>query len=144
MGRTLTAANAVIMLGVVGLFDTPQQLQGFAADDVFDAEAVDSAETMIGVDGRLSAGFIFAITKMGFTLQADSASVDFFERWYLAQQSARELYYAFGTVYLRAVEKKFTLTKGVLRNYKPFPDAKKILQPRKFMLDFEAVTPSRV
>ncbi len=43
--RTLTAANAVIMLGITGLYDVPRRLQGFSADDVADVEAVSTGET---------------------------------------------------------------------------------------------------
>ena len=56
MAGTITGASAVIMLSVPGLFSTPQQLQGFATDDIFDTAAIASAETLMGVDGNLSGG----------------------------------------------------------------------------------------
>ncbi len=142
--KSLTSANSILMLGVVGLFDTPVQIQGFAAEDIFDADAIDAAEFQMGVDGKLSGGWIPNPVNLGITVQADSDSVDFFERWYSAQQSVRELYWATGSIYLRAVGKKFTLTRGGLKNYKPLPDGKKILQPRKFTLTWQSVTPSPV
>ena len=144
MAKSLTAANAIITLGATGLFPVAQQIQGFAADDVFDAEALDSAEAVMGVDGRLSGGWIPNPVKIGFSVQADSDSVDFFETLYQSQQQARDLYYLFGSVYLKATEKKYTLVKGIMTNYKPLPDAKKILQPRKFMITFESVSQAAI
>jgi len=140
MAKSLTSANCVIMLSVAGLFPVPQQLQGFAAEDIFDADAVDNAETVMGVDGKMSAGWIPNIIKLGITLQADSDSIAFFERWYAAEQSVREKYFATGSIYLRAVEREFILTRGALRNYAPLPNGKKILQPRKFTIDWEAMS----
>lgn len=142
MARTLTSANAILLFSVDGLFPVPQQIQGFATEDIFEAEAIDNAETAMGVDGKLSAGWVPNPVKLGITLQADSESVDFFEQVYLAQQAVRETYVWNGTIFLRAVQKKFAMHRGFMTNYKPLPDGKKILQPRKFMLTFEAVTPS--
>jgi hypothetical protein len=140
MAKTLTAANSVIMLSVAGLFSTPQQIQGFAADDIFDTDQIDSAETAMGVDGKLSAGWVPAPIKQSFTIQADSDSMSFFETWYAAQQAVRELYIASGSIYLPAVQRKYAMRRGFLTNHSATPNAKKILQPRKFMVTWEALT----
>lgn len=140
MAKTLTAANSVIMLSVAGLFNTPQQLQGFAADDVFDTDQIDSAETVMGVDGKLSAGWIPFAVKQNFTLQADSDSMSFFETWYAAQQSVRELYVASGSIYLPSVGRKYAMRRGFLVNHSGTASAKKILQPRKFAITWEALS----
>lgn len=140
MAKTLTAANSVILLSIAGLFDTPQQLQQFSADDVFDTENVESAEVVMGVDGFFSGGWVPMPIKQNITLQADSNSIDVFERWYSAQQSIRELYYAHATVYLPAVNRKYSFTKGILTSHNVTPSAKKILQPRKFTVTWEKVS----
>jgi hypothetical protein len=127
------------MLAVTGLFPVPQQLQGFAADDVFDISDVSPAETMMGVDGKLSAGFVFMPVEMGIMLNADSESNLLFDAWFAAQQAAREIYYANGIVRLPSVQRSFVLTKGVLKSYKPSPDAKKVLQPRKYSITWESI-----
>lgn len=139
---SLTAANAVIMLSIPLVFPTPQQLQGFAADDVFSTDPLNSAETMMGVDGRLSAGFVFVSVKQNYSLQADSASVAVFEEWFAAQQSSKDLFPANALVVLTAVGKKWTMTRGFLTGFPPIPDAKKILQPRRFAIEWESVSPA--
>ncbi|WP_048996431.1 phage tail fiber protein [Burkholderia multivorans] len=139
MSNTITSANAVFMLAVTDLFPVPQQLQGFAADDIFDTEALTPAEVVMGVDGKLSAGYTPVPTKQNISLQADSDSNLIFEAWHLAQQTAKEVYFASAIVRLPSVSKSYVLTNGVLTSYMPIPDAKKILQPRKFQITWESV-----
>ena len=142
MAGKITAANAVLMLSVVGLFPTPQQIQGFAADDIYDTEDLETAETLMGVDGKLSAGFVYNPVRQGFTLQADSNSNCFFENLYSAQRAARDIYFLNGTVLLPSIGKLYTMTSGVMSGYKSLADGKKVLQPRKFMITWESVAPA--
>ena len=142
MARTLTSANAVILITVPGLFPVPQQLQGFATDDVYDVDSITPTETAMGVDGVLSAGWTPMPVKQGFTLQADSTSNDFFEAWYEAQQAARDVYFCTGETYLSSVERFYYGTRGVLTDYAPMAGGKKILQPRKFSITWGRVSPA--
>ncbi len=129
---SITGANSIVLLSITGLFPVPQQLFGFAADDVFDSEAIASAEILTGVDGNMSAGWIYVPVKMSFNLQADSDSNKLFESWYAAQQAIQDLYFATGTVHLPATSRSYIMRKGVLSSHKPTPDVKKVLQPRKY------------
>lgn len=144
MAKTLTSANSVLLLSIKGLFDVPFQLQGFSADDVFGVDDLDIAETMMGVDGKLSAGWVPKEVKQAVFLQADSDSTAFFEAWYQAQQSARELYFATGLARLPSVNRSYVMQKGVLTQYSPIATAKKVLQPRKFTITWEAITAAPV
>lgn len=138
---TITSANAILMITVPNLFPTPQQLQGFAAEDIYDFEGVDNAELMMGVDGHLAAGWIPKEVVQSITLMADSASNGLFETWYRAEQTAREKFPCSGTVILNATGRSYTQSRGFLTNYSPAPKAGKVLQPRKFSLTWETVLP---
>lgn len=138
--KTLTAANSVLLISVTGLFDIPVRLQGFSADNVYDTDDVTPTESSMGVDGKLSAGWVPVAVRQGYSLQADSDSIEIFERWYQAQQSAREVYYAQGSSYLPSVDRKYTMRKGVLQSYSVLPPAQKTLQPRKFSILWESVS----
>ena len=140
MARTITAANAVYMLGVTGLFPAPQLLQGYSADAAFETEAVEPVETQMGVDGRLSAGYVPVPTMQTISLQADSLSTDLFETWYGAEQTARESYIAFGTIILPSTGRKYTMTRGFLSSIVQVPSTRKVLQPRGFRITWESVT----
>lgn len=139
---TISAANATFFLSVNSIFPAPVQLQGFAADDVFDMPALRVGETLMGVDGRLSAGFVFVPAEMGITLQADSPSMFIFDQWYAQEQIARDKFAAQGVVLLTTLGTKWSLTNGFLSLYTPMPDAKRILQPRKFSITWERVSPA--
>ncbi len=135
---TITSANTSFSLGIASVFPVPVPLQGFAADDIFDTDPLESAEVMMGVDGVLSAGFVFVPVKMSITLQADSASNLVFDAWYAAQQAAKEVFSAFGVVIFPTLGTKYALINGILSTYKPTPDAKRVLQPRKFAITWQS------
>lgn len=139
---SLSAANAKIFLTIPGIFSTPQQLQGFGADDVFDTESVESTETVMGVDGRLSGGYVNVAVRQGYTLMADSPSIIIFDQWYYAQKTEQDTFIANGVILLTTLGKKWAMTRGFLKGYKPLPDAKKLLQAQKFQIEWEGVSPA--
>ncbi len=139
---SITSASAIVMFTIPGIFVIPQQLQGFAADDIFDTDPLESAETLMGVDGKLSAGFVFVPTLQNYALQADSPSIFIFDTWWNAQQIAHEVFFANATVLLTSIGKKWAMTNGILSNYKPLPDAKKVLQPQRFRVTWESSLPA--
>lgn len=139
MSRTITAANSVFTLLVAGVFPAPRNIEQYAADDQFSVDSVDVAETLMGVDGVMSAGWVPAIIPMQVMLQANSPSVDLFEQWDGAQAVAREIITAVATIILPSVDKSFVLTNGVLKQVKRFPDGKRTLQPIPYMIHWGSV-----
>ena len=144
MARTLTAADTVIILTVPLVFPSGFQLQGFSTDDIYEAADIDIAETMMGVDGKLSAGFVPKEVAWTVTLQADSESNDNFEQWYASQQTNNAVYRASGIVSLEATTRKYNMKNGVMTRYSPMPKGGKVLQPRKYTITFESVLPAPI
>ena len=139
---SITSANAQILLSIPSLFPIPQALQGFAADDVFDVDPIEPVEAIMGVDGILSAGFVFVPVEQNFALQADSPSIVLFDTWWTAMQIAKDVYFATATVLLPGLGKKWAMNTGILRSYKPLPDAKKTLQPQRFRITWQSALPA--
>lgn len=139
-GKTITGANAVYLLAITDVFPTPQQLQQFAADDVFSTDPLGSAEVIMGVDRRLSGGFVAVPVKQSISLMADSDSMDVFDQWWAAMQAEGDTFIANGVVLLPSLGQKWTLTKGFLTDYMPIPDTKKLVQARKFGITWESVS----
>jgi hypothetical protein len=137
----LTAANAVITLVAPGVFNTPQQLQGFAADDIFSSAAIEAGEGSMGVDGLYSVGFVFKEIPQEYTLQADSASNAFFDELYRFEQSNLLKVALSGTTLLPAISTKWNLTRGFLMSYTPIVAAGKILKPRKYEIRWNSAPP---
>lgn len=135
---SITSANATLMLSIGVIFPTPTQIQDFAVDDVTDVDELVSAQTMRGVDGILTGGFVFPDIKQSIMLMADSPSIAIFDQWYNAQVANTTTYTA-NAILVFDVGKKWTFTKGFLTGYKPIPAAKKLLQPQRFNIEWESV-----
>lgn len=138
--RTLTSANAILLISVAGLYDVAQRIQGFSADDITDTDAVEPKETMMGVDGRLSAGWVPVIIKQNITLQADSLSNDLFENWAASERTSRETYVASGGLIIPSTGRKYAMRRGFLKGFVTFPSLKRTAQPRRYSIDWESVT----
>lgn len=144
MARTLTTANSSFALQVDGLFPVPVNIKGYATDDMFSTGEVDTSETMMGTDGKLSGGYVFVERTFTFTLQADSESNDVIDAWIAAEAAAKEKLIANGIVILTGLTKKFVMTRGFLGSHVPMAEAKKTAQPRKFTIKFESILPAPV
>ena len=133
----ITSANAIYTLSVPDVFTTPQILQGFATDDAFATEAIEIAETMLGVDGIMSYGWLPFITHQTIVFQADSISIpNTMEVWVSAQIAARAIYTASASIALPALNKVYTLGNGVITRMTPIPAGKKVLGPQTYQIDW--------
>ncbi len=139
--KSITSANAIITLAITDLFPVPQQLQGFAADNIYDAGTQDIVETAMGVDGILSGGFVYNPTEQTFSLQADSDSNTLFEQWAAAQKTQKDVYTAMGRTTLPSLKQQWVMTKGFLVNMPFIPSAARTLQPRRYVIRWESVVP---
>lgn len=136
---SITSANAILTLVIPGLYTAPQRIQGFSTDDAFDTEAAETKQVMLGIDGTLSAGLVPATTVMTIHLQADSKSVIIFTTWDATEQQIGDALPAEGLVSLPSRSAQYVLTNGFLRNVKRMPDAKRVLQPMTFTIEWEKI-----
>jgi hypothetical protein len=139
---TITSANSVFTLVVPGLFPAPVQLQGYASDKAFTTEAINLAEIQMGVDGRMTAGYVFNPVPQTITLQADSPSKNIFTILVQSMKTAREIFYINGSISLPSTGEVFSLTRGILTNAKQIPDAQKVLQPVDYIITWESINRS--
>lgn len=138
--RTITSADAKMLLVAVGVFDSPVPIEGFSTDSMWTSDAKQTGEFQMGADGKLSAGFVFAPTRISVTLQADSQSIDFFDTIAQTQQQRKKLIEIRGVVAIPAIRKKFALQKFYMENWQPLPTAGRVLAPRPFALIGESCT----
>lgn len=144
MPRTITSANSTFVLAIPGVFPVPLPIQGYAADAAFAVESFDTAQALMGVDGRMSAGYTPEVKKLTVTLQADSPSLEVFDAWLGAMESAREVFFADATIVIPSISKTYNCRKGVLTNTPKLPEAKKVLQPVTYTITFEAIEPALI
>lgn len=138
---SITSANAIIILTVPGVIPGIQ-LEGFAADDIYDIEQLEIAETVMGVDGILSVGFVFTEVKQTFSFQPDSTSIQSFEDWYTAELALVDKIPGSVQVTLPSVGIVYDQSPVVMKTYSPAPSAGKVLKPRKFGLIMGRCIPS--
>ncbi len=139
--KTITSANSKFTIGVPTLGLLPFTLAGYSADAAFTVEAVDVAETFMGVDGKMTAGYVPFITPMTVTLMADSESAAFFDAWLGGQKVVKELAYAFAVIDIASIGKSFICTQGALKRVVQVPSAAKVLQPISYAIDWADVQP---
>lgn len=140
MDTTITSANSVVTFSVPGLFPTPVQLSGYSAERAWNSDTQELAETQMGVDGRMTAGYTPVSVKQTFSLQADSPSKLIFNSIAAAMKASREVFYISGAISLPSTGEAFVCTRGVLQAVKALPDAAKVLQAMDFTIVWESVT----
>lgn len=141
---SLTSANSVLTISQPLLFPTPVQLQGFAADDIYDVDQIRSVEEAMGVDGVLSFGFVYVAIVQHIAIQADSLSNLVFDTIWTQMQAAQDVYPLNGEIVLPGVSTKFLMTNGALTGYKVAPDAKRILQARRYQITWNKIFPQPI
>lgn len=136
MSGTLTTANSTMALTTEALYPQAVRLQGYAADDAFDPDAAENGEYSMGIDGKLSAGFVFNEIMLTITLQADSPSLQYFEQIWMYEYQNRTKLQQDLTISNPAVGKLYEYKSGFMRSYKAAA-GKKILQPSVAVFVFE-------
>jgi hypothetical protein len=140
----ITAANAILILSASdaqgNVLLTSQQIQGFATDDIYTMARTTPVETRMGVDGTLSGGFIFTEKKVEYTLAASSLSNSFFDALNDAMEGQIMAYELTGSLSLPSLGIYFTKTTGFLTGYSRLPDAKKVLEFRRYEITWQGIS----
>lgn len=142
--KTITSADAVFILSSADVLPAAVQLEGYAADAAFATEQADTAEVVLGVDGKMSAGWVPRMYTQTISLQADSPSIPVFDAIATAQDAAKTVFRLNGVITLPGVGMSYTLSRGVLTRYKPMSDAKRTLAPVEFQITWESVRPAKI
>lgn len=140
MAKTLTTANASLYFTIPNLFPVPTKIEGFATDDASTTSAVDMTEVVIGVDGKLSAGFVFNAVPQTIVIMPTSPSLDYFDTLLNATKAAKEVYPCYAVLSIPSIGKKYIYKNGYLKSGQQVPDVKKNLGPVKYDFVWELVT----
>ncbi len=136
--KTITSTNAVLILTVESLYPNGVEISKFATDSAFATSELGLAETRMGVDGKLAAGYTPQEIPLNINLEADSPSYDVMANIMEKQQLNKTLYEVTAQISIPALKKEFTLERGVLKSGHPFSDAKKVLDPTQWGFVFES------
>lgn len=145
---SITSANAKLSLtvrGSSGVIVGPFTVEGYAQDASFAVETVDSAEAIMGVDGKMAAGYVPNITRFTISLMANSPSIALFEAWDNAQRVLGDILVADGALEAPSIGRTYALAKGVLTRLTRVPTGRKTFsEPQVFELAWESVTAAPV
>lgn len=140
----ITAADSIYTITIDLIYPTPQALQGYMADAAFASDAVEQAQVVMGVDGRMSHGWVPNPTVQTVSIMPDSPSQGLFENWIQAQQTSRQILVANATIIIPGIGRAYTLTRGVLTQGKIMPDVNRVLAGTPFQITWERVTSAAV
>ncbi|EMA4783450.1 hypothetical protein U3C50_003215 [Providencia rettgeri] len=111
--RTITAANAVLMLRCKGIYDEFVTIQGFQADNAWNFGEANIGETRMGVDGKQSIGYTPHETPWTLYLEANSASVQIMETIRKEFNSNMEARFIDVIVEIPSIGKRYSATGGL-------------------------------
>ena len=139
---TITSANASFIIAVPGLYPAGVTLAGFSAERAWETADLQVTESQMGVDGRKTSGYTPMMVEQTISLQADSPSKQVFNAIYRMMKATRDAVYITGSIFLPSTGESFAGVKGTLKNFKPLPDAAKVLQPMNFSIEWESLDPT--
>ncbi len=139
--RTITSADSTYVISSADFALAATILEGYAADAAFAMESAQTAETVMGVDGKLSAGWVPRPYVQTVTLQADSPSRDVMDAIVAAQDAGRTIYRLNGVITLPGNKRSYSLSRGVLSQHQAMPDGQRVLQATTYQITWERVLP---
>ena len=134
----ITSANATVAVSVESLFSVT--LENFSADSSFTSDTIQAAETRMGVDGHMAAGFTPAIKTVTINLEAGSPSATFLQLLVQAQETNLKPYKVQMVISVPSIGKRYSFSNGVLQSYKDLPDGQNVLSPTQWVFHFEGLS----
>ena len=125
-------------MSVGGLFSV--NLENFSADSSFTSDTVQAAETRMGIDGHMAAGFTPAIKTITINLEAGSPSTEYMQLLRQVQEVNMKPYKVNMVISIPSIGKRYTFSEGVLQSYKDLPDGQNVLSPTQWVFHFEGMS----
>ena len=131
----ITSANATVAMAVEGLPSI--MLDHFSADSSFTSDTVQAAETRMGVDGHMSAGYTPAIKTVTINLEPGSSSTQYMQLLRQVQETNMRPYKVQMVISIPSIGKRYSFSEGVLQSFKDLPDGQNVLSPTQWVFHFE-------
>ena len=138
----ITSAHSACVLSGPALPVAAVAGAGDAVDTAWSLEDVETAVAQVGVDGKMSAGWVPRLNAMTISFTPDSESITMFDAIVTAQDTMKTIYTVQGTLSLPSVNKAYTLSNGVITQFKAIPDGGRVLQPQSYRITWESVKPA--
>lgn len=135
--NALTAGSATAVIFVSAIAPAGHTIQGEFLDSAYAIGDVTNKELKMTLQSQVKGGWIPQMKEVTITLLPNTPSWRFFNDWYQAEESAREVLECQSLIItLPSIGQVTTYTNGFLTTAKVMPDIKKILQEGSFKLTF--------
>ena len=132
----LTSADSTLILTCVELYPSGVQIEGFSTDQILSGEDITIAETRMGVDGRLSAGYTPTPKNVVISLEASSPSLEVMQTIYQYMESTKTQPECSMTIEIPSLNQVINFVQGCMTKARPVPDLKKMLDPTNWTFTF--------
>lgn len=141
---SITSANSSFFISIPPIFIPPQKVEGYMADAAWATDTVQSAELVLGVDAKLSAGWVPSLKVMTVSIMPDQGGDFVFDEWFAYQETVQELIAAYGTLAIPSLGRRYTMERGYMTGYQPMPTGGRVLQGRPFQITWQSITTSPI
>lgn len=135
----ITSANSKTSLHNA-LFPAGLSFQGYAADNAWSTETVQTVEARMGADGKASFGYTPVLRNITFHFSPDSPTVERLGYLNQVQDSSNAPIIGQMVIEIPSLKKTVYLKNGCLVSSTYFPSAAKVLEPQDFTFNFESVS----
>jgi hypothetical protein len=131
------------VITVEELYPRGIQVERFAADSAISVENAQVAETRMGVDGKMVAGYVPGIKTVTIDLEANSPTAKALNEVVGAMEQNVKPYQCELVVDVPSQGTVYTFKKGVIQTAGQMPAVKKILDPTQWVFHFETMERSQ-
>ncbi|MFJ7315272.1 phage tail fiber protein [Pseudomonas sp. NPDC098747] len=135
----ITSANSTGIITVDELFPNGFLLENYATDAAIAMDEETVAETRMGVDGKMVAGYVPSIKVLTLSLEAISEAAKALDLVNARSHQNMAIYHLSLSFSVPGLRQTWTFQDGVLKSLKSVPDVKKVLDIRTFKFDFESL-----
>lgn len=135
----LTSADATLILTCEELYPNGVQIEGFSSDSILTSEDLQVADTRMGVDGRLSAGYTPMVKNVTISLEASSPSLEVMQNIWQYMQSTLSQPECSLTVSIPSLGQTVQYTQGCMTKGRPVPDLKTLLDATTWQFAFAKI-----
>ncbi|MCC8189703.1 MAG: hypothetical protein LIP77_03560 [Planctomycetes bacterium] len=126
------------------LYPAGVTIQQWSADAAISLTQLQIAETRIGVDGFMAAGFVPRIQIVTINLEASSPSFRWMANIWEMMRANRTIYQCGLVVTAPSIGYTFNWKNGVLHSGTPFAAVSQVLGPTSWIFHFERMDSSRI
>lgn len=134
----ITSANSKLRIVVPAYYPGGFDVDDYAADNMFEAGALQNKETQMSAEGKFHAGFVFNPTEFTITLMPTSSAGSLIDDWMAAERTAIASFACNATLTVPALGAKWNFVNGVLMTWTPTPPGRRVLQARPAVFQFES------